>query len=338
MNAPKEYANFIGSVKERIRNAQYAALKAVNTELVGLYWDIGKMISEKQKELGWGMSVVEKIAHDLKNEFPDSQGFSSYSLWSMVRLYNEYQGDIFLAPLVPEIGWSHNVIILKKCKNRDERVFYLKKTKKFGWSKRVLEHQIQNKTYEKYLLNQTNYDQESPEKFEHQKHLAIKDHYTFDFLELSERHSERELENSLVQNIQQFLRELGGELSFVGSQFKLEVGGDEFFIDILLYHRDLQCLVAIELKTGKFKPEYKGKMEFYLNVLNDLHRKPHENEAVGIIICRDKNRFVVEYSLKKSSNHIGIASYCTGPELPEYYEDHLPSVEKIRKGIDGLIG
>ena len=174
MNAPKDYNNFIVSVKERIRNAQYEALKAVNKELVGLYWDIGKMIYEKQKELGWGKSVVEQLADDLQKEFPKGQGFSSFNLWFMVRLYREYQGDKILEPLVQEIGWSHNVIILKKCRIREERQFYLVSTKKFGWSKRVLEHQIDNKTFEKYILKQTNYDDLPEKQFDHQKTLAIR--------------------------------------------------------------------------------------------------------------------------------------------------------------------
>ena len=167
------------------------------------------------------------------------------------------------------------------------------------------------------------------EKSNHRKTLAIKDHYTFDFLELSENYSERELEIGLVTNIQNFLLEMGGDFSFIGSQFKLELDGEEFYIDLLLFHRELRCLVAIELKTGKFKPEYKGKMEFYLNVLNDFYRKPGENESVGIIICKEKSRLVVEYSLMKSQNPIGIASYSTGPELPEHYKKALPSAEQI---------
>jgi predicted nuclease of restriction endonuclease-like (RecB) superfamily len=196
MSATKEYFDFIGTVKERIRSAQYEALKTVNKELVGLYWDIGRMISEKQEELGWGKAVVENISKDLQTEFPGSKGYSAYNLWLMVRLYNEYQGDSILEPLVPELGWSHHILVMKKCAARQERRFYFSATKKFGWSKRVLEHQIDNKTYEKYLLNQTNYDDLPAEKFSNQKVLAIKDHYTFDFLDLSEKHSERELDQN----------------------------------------------------------------------------------------------------------------------------------------------
>ncbi len=230
MGAPKEYLNFIGSVKDRIRNAQYAALKAVNKELVGLYWDIGRMISEKQRGLGWGKGVVESLANDLKVEFPGERGFSKDNLWLMVRFYSEYQGHVKIEPLVQLIGWSHNVVILKKCRALEQRCFYINSTKKFGWSKRVLEHQIENKTYEKYILGQTTYDREKPEKYDHQKHLAIKDHYSFDFLELSENHSEKELEKSLIQNIREFLLELGGDFTFVGNQFRIEVGGEEFFM------------------------------------------------------------------------------------------------------------
>ena len=285
MDATKGYLDFIGSVKDRIRNAQYAALKAVNKELVGLYWDIGKMISEKQKEFGWGKAVIEKLALDLKKEFPEQKGFSSRNIWLMVKYYSEYKDDTILQTLSAELSFSHNVSIITKCKNRSERQFYLTYSNEFGWSLRVLETQIANKTYEKYLLGQTNYHQVPTEKLKNQKVLAIKDHYTFDFLELTDKHSERELESALVRNIQNFLLELGGDLAFIGNQFRLEVGGDEFFIDLLLFHRELQSLVAIELKTGKFKPEYKVKMEFYLNVLSDQHRKQNENEAIGIIIC-----------------------------------------------------
>jgi predicted nuclease of restriction endonuclease-like (RecB) superfamily len=336
MAATKEYFDFIGSVKDRIRSAQYEALKAVNKELVGLYWDIGRMISEKQKELGWGQSVINNIAEDLKREFPDQNGFSARNLRSMVQYYIEYKDNTIWQTVSAKLSFSHNMAIISKCKSKEERLFYLNTASKFGWSYRVLDHQIDNKTYEKYLLNQTNYDDLPAEKFKDQKILAIKDHYTFDFLDLSEKHSERELETALIRNIQGFLLELGGDFSFMGSQYRLILGGEEFFIDLLLFHRELQCLVAIELKTGAFKPEYKGKMEFYLNVLNDFHKKSHENEAIGIIICKSKNRFVVEYSLKKSGNPIGIASYSTGPELPNYYWKVLPTLEQIERGLGFL--
>jgi predicted nuclease of restriction endonuclease-like (RecB) superfamily len=198
MGSPKDYTGFIGTVKKRIRNAQYASLKAVNTELVGLYWDIGRMISEKQRELGWGKSVVEQISYDLRKEFPSQRGFSPRNLWLMVSYCLEYKDDEILQTLSAEISFSNNVLIFSRCKNRFQRKFYIESAKKYGWSYRVLDHQVENKTYEKYMLNQTNFDQENPRKYDYQKKLAIKDHYTFDFLELSDKHSERELENALI--------------------------------------------------------------------------------------------------------------------------------------------
>ncbi|HBB90596.1 MAG TPA: DUF1016 domain-containing protein, partial [Bacteroidales bacterium] len=302
-------------------------------ELVGLYWDIGRMISEKQIELGWGKSIIATMADDLQKEFPGQTGFSARNLRLMAMFYSEYKDDTFWQPLAAKISFSHNIMILTKCQSKPERQFFIEAVNRFGWSKRVLEHQVENKTYEKYILGQTNYDQLPAEAFNNQKTLAIKDHYTFDFLELAEKHSERELEVGLLRNMQQFLLELGGDFCFLGSQYKITVGSQDYFIDLLLYHRRLQCLVIIELKAGSFKPEYKGKLEFYLNVLNDTHRLPHENEAVGIIICKTKDRIVVEYSLMKSQNPIGIASYSTSPDLPEYYEKALPSLEQIERGL-----
>lgn len=215
-----------------------------------------------------------------------------------------------------------------------ERVFYIKATKKFGWTTRVLDHQIDNKTFEKFLLNQTNFDQTVPEKYQAQRKLAVKDHYTFDFLELSDNHSEHELELALLKNIRGFLIELGGDFSFIGNQYRLVVEDEEYYVDLLLFHRKLQSLVAIELKTGAFKPEFKGKMEFYLAVLNDQVKLPNENDSIGIIICKNKKRLVVEYSLKSSTLPIGVATYNTTPELPDYYKKLLPDPDSMARSID----
>ena len=223
---------------------------------------------------------------------------------------------------------------MKKCHSKPERQFYMVATKKFGWTTRVLDHQIDNKTFEKYLLNQTNFDQAQAEKYRDQKKLAIKDHYTFDFLELSDDHSEHELEAALLKNIRAFLLELGGDFCFIGNQFRLVVEDEEFFIDLLLFHRKLQSLVAIELKTGSFKPEYKGKMEFYLTVLNEQLKQPKETDAIGIIICKNKKRLIVEYSLKSAVLPVGIASYSTTSNLPDYYKNILPDPGKMARSFD----
>jgi predicted nuclease of restriction endonuclease-like (RecB) superfamily len=306
-NIPTSQLHFISEIKDKIREAQYEALKAVNVQLINIYWDLGKVISEKQS-LGWGKAIVPTLSKELQNEFPNMGGLSVGNLWLMAQFYIEYQSDTNLVPLVREISWSKHVVILKKCKDSQQRQFYIIATKKFGWTKDVLIHQVENKTYEKYLLNQTNFDATLPEKIKKQAYLAIKDHYTFDFLELSSEHSEYKLEQALIKNIRQFLLELGHNFTFVGNQYKLNVEGNEYKIDLLLYHRSLQCLVAIDLKIGEFAPEYKGKMEFYLTVLNETIKLPHENPVIGIIICKTKKRTVVEYSLKTTNLPIGVAT------------------------------
>ncbi|MFN4298774.1 MAG: YhcG family protein [Thermaurantimonas sp.] len=333
MNLEKSQIEFIAAIKQKIRQAQYEALKAVNVQLINLYWEIGKSIAEKQSE-SWGKAIVPTLSKELQAEFPGMSGFSTTNLWLMAQFYTEYHQDENLQPLVGEISWSKHIVILNKCSNSLERKFYILATKKFGWSKNVLIHQIENKTYEKYLLNQTNFEQTLPESLKSQAVLAIKDEYTFDFLELSAQHSERELENALIQNIRNFLLEMGPQFSFIGHQYKLQVEDKEYFIDLLLYHRRLQCLVAVELKVGEFLPEYKGKMEFYLSVLNDTLKLPHENDSIGIIICKEKNRTIVEYSLKTSMQPIGVATYTLTQHLPEKYQNLLPSSSEISDKIN----
>ena len=325
--------SFIAEIKHKIRQAQYEALKVVNIHLIGLYWEIGRSIAEKQS-LGWGKAVVPVLSKELQMEFPGVGGFSTTNLWLMTQFYMEYQGVANLQPLVGEISWTKHIIILQKIKNNTERQFYILATKKFGWTKNVLIAQIENKTYEKYLLNQTNFDQTLPDSIKNQAHLAVKDEYTFAFLNLSDIHSESELENELVQNVRSFLLEMGPQFTFMGNQFRLQVNDKEYFIDLLLYHRQLQCLIAVELKIGEFMPEYKGKMEFYLSVLNDTVKLPNEKDAIGIIICKEKDRTIVEYSLKTSQLPIGVATYATAPRLPKEYKNLLPDEKEIIKRIN----
>ena len=309
------------------------ALRAVNRELVDLYWELGAAIQSKQEAAGWGKAVVENLARDLQTEFPGRNGFSAQNLWLMRQFFREYEGRPNLQPLVREISWAKNLVILSCCKDDLEREFYLRATARFGWTKAVLQHQVDNKSYEKYLLNQTNFDQALSGDMQTQAALAVKDHYTFDFLELADQHSERQLESALVENLRNFLAELGGAFTFIGSQHPLEVGGQEYFIDILLFHRRLRCLVAVELKIGDFKPEHKGKMEFYLEALDEQERLPGENASIGIIICRNKNKTIVEYALRNASRHLGVASYSVVLQLPENYKAELPSPEQIARQL-----
>ncbi|WP_395065810.1 YhcG family protein [Flavobacterium sp.] len=325
--------SFISDVIVKVRQAQYEALKAVNIHLINLYWEIGKSISEKQVE-SWGKSVVPNLSKELQKEFPNVSGFSVTNLWLMAQFYTEYHLLENLQPLVGEISWTKHIVIMTKCKDNTQRQFYTIATKKFGWTKDILRHQIENKTYEKYLLNQTNFDETVPEQIKNQAILAVKDHYNFDFLELNDFHSERELELELIKNVRKFLIEMGHHFTFVGSQFNLNVNDKEYKIDLLLYHRLLQCLVAIDLKINDFEPEHKGKMEFYLNVLNDKVKLPNENDSIGIIICKYKDRTVVEYSLKNTQNPIGVATYSTSSVLPEKYKDFLPNKQLIEERLN----
>ena len=324
--------NFIAEIKHKIRHAQYEAMQSVNVQLVNLYWEIGESIAKKQKE-SWGKAVVPKLSEELQKEFPGVSGFSTGNLWLMAQFYTEYHEVVNLVPLVREISWSKHVTILKRCKDNLERQFYIQATKKFGWTKNVLIHQIEGKSYENYLLNQTNFEQNLPESIKNQAILAVKDEYSFDLLNLGDKHSESQLETALVNNIRAFLLEMNFQFAFIGNQFRVQVDEKEYFIDLLLYHRQLQCLVAIELKVGEFLPEYKGKMEFYLSILNDKVKLPGENDAIGIIICKEKNRTIVEYSLKTSNMPIGVATYTTTAKLPENYQKLLPDVKTITKKL-----
>ncbi|BCL38333.1 YhcG family protein [Nostoc sp. MS1] len=333
---PDEYGNLLVEVKQRIRSAQYKALKAVNKELITLYWDIGQMIVSRQQEAGWGKSVVEQLAKDLQREFAGISGFSARNIWNMRNFYLAYSQNEKLQPLVAEIGWTHNLVILEKCKDDLEREFYIKMTRKFGWTKNVLIHQIENQTYEKTLLNQTNFNQTVPAEIRNQLKLAVKDEYTFDFLELADEHSERQLEQAILARVEPFLQEMGGRFTFVGSQYRLEIGDQEFFIDLLLYHRQLKCLVAVELKTGEFLPEYVGKMQFYLAALDDLSRLPDENLSIGIILCKSKNKTVVEYALRESNKPIGVATYKVFSTLPQELKNQLPAPEQVAKLLEGI--
>ena len=325
--------NFIADIKNKVKLAQYEALKVVNTQLINLYWEIGKSIAEKQSE-NWGKAIVTTLSKELQNDFPGIGGFSTTNLWLMAQFYSEYHDVEILQPLVGEISWTKHVAILNKCKNNQQRQFYILSTKKFGWTKNVLIHHIENQTFEKYLSNQTNFDQNLPDSIKKQALLAVKDEFTFDFLNLADEHSESELEQALIQNIRAFLLELGHNYTFVGNQYKVEVGNKEFFIDLLLYHRQLRCLVAIDLKIGEFLPEYKGKMEFYLSVLNDKVKLSNENESIGIIICKNKDRTIVEYSLKTSTMPIGVATYQTSNLLPKEFENLLPTSAAISEKIN----
>ncbi|MCL2820948.1 MAG: PDDEXK nuclease domain-containing protein [Oscillospiraceae bacterium] len=342
------YGSFIKQIKELIYHRQYEVMKHVNTELMQLYWEIGAEIDHKQREQGWGKSIVEFLAKELQKEFPGVQGFSARNLWLMRTFYLEYSQKsklqpmvaeiqkTNLPPIVAEISWTKNISIMQKCKDPLEREFYIKMTKRYGWTKNVLINNIENKAFEKYLINQTNFDKTIPEKYRLQAKLAVKDDYNFDFMEMGLEHSEAELEAGIIKNIRAFLIEMGGDFSFIGNQYHLDVADEDYFIDLLLYHRRLRCLIAIDLKIGEFKPEFAGKMQFYLTALDETMKLPEENPSIGIIVCKSKNRTRVEYTLKSTNKPIGIATYSFYENLPEEMRSLLPSPDEIANIIQNI--
>lgn len=344
------YGSFIKEIKDLIYRRQYEAMKKVNTELLQLYWEIGEEIERQQREQGWGKSIVEILAKELQKEFPGVQGFSARNLWLMRSFYLEYSQKsnlqpmvaenqtANLPPLVAEISWTKNIVIMQKCKDPLEREFYIKMTKRYGWTKDVLINNIENQAFEKHLTNQTNFDETVPEKYRLQAKLAVKDDYNFDFIEMGIEHSEAELEAGIINNIRAFLSEMGGDFSFIGNQYHLDVADEDYYIDLLLYHRRLRCLIAIELKIGEFKPEYAGKMQFYLTALDETMKLPEENPSIGIIICKSKNRTRVEYTLKSTNKPIGVATYSFYENLPEEMRSLLPSPDEIAAIVRGIGG
>ena len=327
------YEPLLNDIKEMIQNKQYQTLKVLNSETIKLYWEIGKEICIQQEIKGWGKSIVQVLSEELQKEFPGSKGYSAANLWRMRNFYLTYRDSKKLAPLVREISWSNNIIIMEKCKDDLQCEFYIQMTKRYGWTKRILANFIEAQTYEKYLLNQTNFDLTLPDEQRAQAKLAVKDEYTFDFAELSPEYSEHELEMQLVNNIREFLIEMGGDYTFVGNQYHLMAGNRDLYIDLVLFHRRLRSLIAIELKFGEFEAEYAGKMQLYLTALDEQVKLPTENSSIGIIICKSKDKTYVEYALKNISAPIGVATYQLRNTLPEEMKAMLPEPEEIVKKL-----
>lgn len=332
------YQQLVVDASTRVQTGRLSAYRAVNKELINMYWDLGEMIFERQQENGWGNSVVEMLAKDLQKAFPKTNGLSGANLWRMRAFYLAYHSSEILAPLVREIGWSHNIIIFEKCKDPNERLFYIHQTKRYGWTKNVLTHQIENQSFEKTILSQQNFEQHLPDEIKAQAVLAVKDEYIFDFLELGEQHSEYQLEQAILNNIRQFLIEMGGDFCFIANQFRIELSGKAYFVDLLLFHRELQSLVAIDLKIGEFEPEHTGKMSFYLSLLDQRIRKPHENPCIGIIICKSKDFTTVEFALKDVNKPIGVATYSITPTLPKELSAFFPSADELIKRVEAVMG
>ena len=330
-----EYSILLTTLKEKIRNAQVKAALSVNSELIQLYWEMGKEIAIKQENEGWGKKTIEQLAKDLKISFPNKSGFSTRNLSYMKQLAISYPSLSILQQAAAKIPWGHNMVLIDKLDNIDERIWYAKKTIENGWSRNSLEMWIESGLYQRQGQAITNFSTALPPSESDLVKAELKDSYCFEFLSIDEQCNELEIESKLVEQIQKFLMELGAGFAFIGRQYKLEVGGDDFFIDLLFYHYKLKRFVIVELKTGPFKPEYVSKVGFYLSAIDAQLKQLNDEPSIGMILCKNKNRLVVEYTLKNSNQPIGVASYTTkiADRLTNDMKSLLPTSEEIELGI-----
>lgn len=340
------YQEFLAIIKDTIRRTQQKAISSVNTYMLLLYFKIGQMIYAKQNELGWGAKVIDKLSSDLKNQLPDANGFSTRNIKLMVQFYNEYKEIQIGQPpvaqmqntenrqlLVTQLPWSHNVLLMQKIKDKELRRWYMQKTIENGWSRDVLGFMIKSELHNREAKLTSNFKYILPPVESDLAQQSFKDPYIFDFLTIEEPFRERELELNLVKNMEKFLIELGSGFAFVGRQYKLEIGDDEFYIDLLFYHLKLRAYVVIELKKGKFKPEYSGQVNFYCSAIDNILAHDGDKPTIGLILCQEKNEIVAEYSLKNMSQPIGISEYELTEILPKEYESALPTIEMIENEL-----
>jgi len=332
----KDYISFLNEIKNKIKKAQIKAAIKVNEELLRLYWDIAKMIVSKQKESKWGDGIIEKISNDLKKEFPNMKGFSIRNLKYMKQWYLFWQKGQQVVAQIFQIPWGHNIAIITKCKTIDEAIFYVNKTIENGYSRAVLVHQIESDLYKRNQQTINNFDKKLQTLQSDLAKEQLKDPYCFDFLTLSEKYNEKELEDALMDNLTNFLLELGHGFAFVGRQYRLEIDGDEFFIDLLFYHIKLKSYVVVELKTTKFKPEYAGKLNFYVTAVDNILKEKNDNPTIGILICKSKNNTVVEYALNNINTPLSVSEYKLSKELPKALKNALPSIEEIENELEKI--
>ncbi len=356
------YAELLGQIKQRIRQGQTRAVLSTNAEMISMYWDIGRMLHERQQQEGWGAAVIPRLSRDIRNELPEVKGFSERNIKLMVQFFHEYpslfpigqravaqltdqrpavrkQGDTELMQrLVAQLLWAHNVLLMQKIKDIPIRCWYAQAAIKQGWSRDILFHMIQNRAHERQGKAIHNFKTRLPSPQSDIVHQALKDPYIFDFLTLEEPFHERELETGLIRHLEKFLLELGQGFAFVGRQYHLDIGEEDFYIDLLFYHLRLRCFVVIELKKGGFKPEYAGKMNFYCNVVDDHLRHDGDNPTIGLILCQNKKSVLAEYTLRGVAKPIGVSEYELTRALPDSLKSALPSIEEIESELNEEIG
>lgn len=350
------YGKLLDEIKNRIRQGQTRAMWAANAELISTYWDIGRMISERQEQEGWGTGVLPRLAKDLRNELPEVKGFSIRNLSFMVQFYKEYQQDSSIMKrtvsqlqasekgqqvvaqsvesgkvkqLVSQMPWAHNIVLMQKIKDLGIRHWYMQQVLEQGWSRDVLVTMIKSNVHKRHGKATSNFKTRLPAPHSDLVQQTLKDPYIFDFMTLEEPFHERELETGLIKHLEKFLIELGQGFAFVGRQYHVEVSDNDFYIDLLFYHLKLRSYVVIELKKGPFKPEYAGKMNFYCSVVDDKLKDESDNPTIGLILCQDRDRILAEYALRDVHKPIGVSGYELTQKLPAKLKSSLPSVEQI---------
>ncbi len=332
---PEGYADWLAELKGRIHTAQQRAALAVNRELVLLYWQIGQDILARQAEQGWGAKVIERLAHDLRAAFPEMKGFSPRNIKYMRAFAEAWPNAEIVQQLVAQLPWGHNLMLLDKLPGPETRRWYAAKAIENNWSRNVLVMQIESRLLERTGKAVTNFAASLPAPQSDLARESLKDPYRFDFLGLSDEAQERDVEQALLRHVTDFLLELGAGFAFVGRQVLLNVGGDEFFIDLLFYHLKLRCYVVIELKAGKFKPEHLGQLGFYLTAVDEQIKHPQDNPTIGLLLCKNQNKVVAEYTLRNNAQPIGVAEYQLVESLPAELQTSLPSIEQIERELAG---
>ena len=333
---PPGYVDWLSELKTRIHTAQQRAALAVNRELVLLYWQIGRDILARQAEQGWGAKVIERLAQDLRTAFPQMKGFSPRNLKYMRAFAEAWPDSGFVQEVLAQLPWYHQLALLDKLRTDEDRRWYAAKAIEHNWSRNILVMQIETNARGRSGQAVTNFDGRLPKPHSDLARESLKDPYRFDFLGLTDEAQEREIENALVKHVTEFLLELGAGFAFVGRQVLLDVGGDEFFIDLLFYHLKLRCYVVIELKGGKFKPEHLGQLGFYLTAVDRQVKSEQDNPTIGLLLCKSKNKVVAEYALGDKTQPMGVAEYKLLESLPAELQTSLPSIEQIERELEGL--
>lgn len=333
LSLPPEYGPFLEEIKKRIRTAQVRAAVSVNQELVLLYWSIGKRILAAQEAQGWGSHVVRRLSADLSAAFPGMKGFSPRNLDYMLAFARAWPDEPILQQVVAKLPWGHNLRLIESIDDPQTRLWYAEQSLQNGWSRNILALQIKSRLHERQGAAPTNFAATLPAPQSDLAANLLKDPYNFDFLSLGREAHEREIESALLEHLRRFLLELGVGFAFLGSQYRLEVAGEEFFLDLLFYHVRLHCYVVIELKAGRFKPEDAGKLNFYLSAVDDLLRTEGDAPTIGLLLCQEKNRVLAEYALRDMSKPIGVSSYELTSSLPQEIRTALPTIEELEQEL-----